>query len=43
MPPECCICNKAFDPEKKGGLIYFAKRKSDEDWDKHIEENIFSS
>lgn len=39
MPPVCCICSKSFSPNKKCGLIYFKKRFSDNEWDKHIEES----
>ena len=38
-PPICCICEKRLDYPEEGGLIYFKKRPSDEEWDKKMEEN----
>ncbi len=38
MPPECCICHKDFTPGIDGGLIYFAKRTTDMEWDRLVEE-----
>jgi nitrate/TMAO reductase-like tetraheme cytochrome c subunit len=38
MPPECIICHKKVEPfSKKEGLIHFAKRESDLQWDKEME------
>ncbi len=37
-PPICCICHRGFDPDKEGGLVWFAKRTSDIEWDRWIEE-----
>jgi len=31
-PPICAVCDKSFDPLGKGGLVYFAMRKSDKEW-----------
>lgn len=39
MPPECIICDKKVEPfSESEGLIYFAKRESDLDWDREMEE-----
>jgi hypothetical protein len=37
-PPECCICGIDFRDEDEGGLIYFKKRPSDEEWIIEMEE-----
>jgi hypothetical protein len=39
-PPICGICDKDFrDVDMdEGGLIYFKKRPSDEEWDRKMEE-----
>jgi len=40
MPPECCICDKDFPPEK-GGLIYFTEDENDKAFNKRFEEPGF--
>ncbi|MBD3190146.1 MAG: hypothetical protein GF308_05865 [Candidatus Heimdallarchaeota archaeon] len=37
-PPECAICGKEDFDLDEGGIIYFMKRPSDEEWDKKMEE-----
>ena len=37
-PPICCICDKRLNDTDEGGLIYFKKRPSDEEWIKKMEE-----
>ncbi len=37
-PPVCCVCDKRLLDAEDGGLIYFKKRPSDEDWIKKMEE-----
>ena len=37
-PPICEICDKRIKDMKKGGLVYFQKTKSDEEWDRRVEE-----
>lgn len=37
-PPECCICDREFNPQEEGGLIYFKRRPSDEAWDRDMKE-----
>jgi hypothetical protein len=37
-PPYCVICDKDFRDSEEGGLIYFKKRPSDEEWVKTMEE-----
>ncbi len=37
-PPVCCICDKRLLDVDDGGLIYFKKRPSDEEWIKKMEE-----
>ena len=32
-PPICIICNRRFNPQEEGGIIYFKKRESDKEWD----------
>jgi len=34
-PPICNVCDKDFGPEE-GGLVYFAKRPSDIEWEKRM-------
>lgn len=36
MPPDCCICDKRLD-EDEGGLVSFARRPSDKEWDERME------
>lgn len=33
-PPICEICKRRFNPQKEGGVVNFAKRESDIEWDK---------
>lgn len=33
-PPVCIICNVRFEPEEEGGVVNFAKRKGDLEWEK---------
>ena len=35
-PPECVICGNDFDPNGKGGMIYFKKRFSDRVWERKM-------
>jgi hypothetical protein len=35
-PLICCICDKKLDFPDEGGLKYFKKRKSDNNWQKKI-------
>ncbi|MHA1145108.1 MAG: hypothetical protein ACTSRW_10255 [Candidatus Helarchaeota archaeon] len=37
-PPICCICDKDFRNSDEGGLIYFKRRPSDEEWERMMEE-----
>ncbi|MHA1266826.1 MAG: hypothetical protein ACTSRS_16435 [Candidatus Helarchaeota archaeon] len=37
-PPICAICGRRFNP-RKGKLIYFVRRPSDEEWHKKMEES----
>lgn len=37
-PPICRVCNKRMEEDDKGGLIYFAKRPSDEEWGEKMKE-----
>ena len=37
-PPVCYVCGKDFRDEDEGGLVYFKKRPSDEEWIKEMEE-----
>ncbi|MFX1312562.1 MAG: hypothetical protein ACFFHD_08125 [Promethearchaeota archaeon] len=37
-PPICCICDEKLKDMNKGGLIYFKKRPSDIEWEKHMEK-----
>jgi len=37
-PPICCICAKDFRSSDEGGLVYFKKRPSDEEWDNMMVE-----
>jgi len=34
-PPRCAICHKRFGLEE-GGLVYFAKRSSDIEWEERM-------
>lgn len=36
-PPICAICNIKFDPINSGGLVYFTRRPSDEEWHQKME------
>jgi hypothetical protein len=35
-PPICRLCGKDFRDDDEGGLIYFKKRPSDEEWGKEM-------
>ena len=37
-PPICSACDKKLESMDDGGLIYFKKRPSDKEWDRHMEE-----
>ena len=38
-PPICAICDEDFEAfGDEGGLIYFKKRPSDEEWNKRMEK-----
>lgn len=37
-PPICCICDRKLKDMNNGGLIYFKKRPSDIEWEKHMEK-----
>jgi len=39
-PPICGICDKDIEGDE-GGLIYFAKRPSDIEWDRRAEDPHF--
>ena len=44
-PPICSICYNEFSDEleeKKGGLIYFKKRKSDQKWEDEMRKEGFT-
>ncbi len=40
-PPICAICGKRFFDTEKGGLVYFAKRKSDKKFAKKLKKKGF--
>ncbi|MBY8999564.1 MAG: hypothetical protein KGD64_01490 [Candidatus Heimdallarchaeota archaeon] len=33
-PPVCVICSRRFSPQEEGGVVNFAKRKGDIEWEK---------
>ncbi len=37
-PPICRICDKRLATMDDGGLIYFKKRQTDNEWNKRMEE-----
>ena len=37
-PPMCAICGKEDFDLKKGGLVYFALRTSDQKWEKKMKD-----
>lgn len=40
-PPICEICNKDFDPQKEGGLLYFKQTKEDKRFEKRMRKKGF--
>ena len=37
-PPICEICNKDFNPDREGGLLYFKKTPEGLEFDRRVEE-----
>ena len=33
-PPVCVICDRRFRPQEEGGVVNYAKREADIEWDK---------
>ena len=41
MPPRCEICQKDFDPDEEGALVYFRKTDTGEKFETEAKENGF--
>lgn len=37
-PPICEICNRDFNPDKEGGLLYFKETQEGRDFDRRVKE-----
>jgi len=41
-PPVCCVCQRSFDPPRRGDLVRFARTEADKQWDEDAKSKGFT-